>query len=229
MKNALVVLLLCGAAAAQEAASAPSEQRQEILRNQHVIVSRVEIPPGVSTPMHRHDRDVLRVFITGGDTLHTIQGEKPARDKIARGEARFRNGGFTHARKNEGMDVFRAVVTEFTEPQGKSERISDKPSRYCNTGSTTACVEEKYLFCTAKVCVEEVTIAPGAITIKHGHTTDHMLIAISDYELTDVAEGKGTSVRNVNSGDVEYIPAGITHQLTNTGRYTARFVVVVFR
>ena len=229
MKNALMVMLLCGAAAAQDAASPRSEERKEILRNQHVTVSRVEIPPGVSTAMHRHDRDVLSVFITGGDTLHTTEGEKPTRDKIASGTARFRNGGFSHTRANEGMDVFRVVVTEFAEPQGKSERISDKNSHYCNAGSKTACVDEKYLFCTAKVCVEEVTIAPGAITIKHGHTTDHMLIAISDYELTDVAEGKGTSVRNVKSGDVEYIPAGITHQLTNTGKNAARFVVVVFK
>lgn len=229
MKNALVVLLLCGAAVAQDAASTRSEERKEILRNQHVRVSRVEIPPGVSTPMHRHDRDVLSVFITGGDTMHTMEGEKPTHDKVAPGTARFRNGGFSHARANQGMDVFRAVVTEFSQPQGKSERISDKTSHYCNEGSKTACVDEKYLFCTAKVCVEEVTIAPGAITIKHGHPTDHMLIAISDYELTDVAEGKGTSVRTVKSGDVEYIPAGITHQLTNTGKNAARFVVVVFK
>jgi hypothetical protein len=149
MKNALVVVLLCGAAAAQDAASPPSEQRKEILRNQHVTVFRVEIPPGVSTAMHRHDRDVLSVFITGGDTLHTNEGEKPTRDKIAPGTARFRNGGFTHARANQGMDVFRVVVTEFSQPQGKSERVSDKTSHYCNEGSQTACVDEKYLFCTA--------------------------------------------------------------------------------
>jgi quercetin dioxygenase-like cupin family protein len=220
MKNALIVLLLCGAAAAQDAASPRSEERKEILRNQHVRVSRVEI---------RHDRDVLSVFITGGDTMHTVEGEKPVHDKVAAGTARFRNGGFSHARTNQGMDAFRVVVTEFAEPQGKSEPISDKSSHYCNPGSKTACVNEKYLFCTAKVCVEEVSIAPDAITIKHGHPTDHMLIAITDYELTDVAEGKGTSVRNVKSGDVEYIPAGITHQLTNTGKGTARFVVVVFK
>jgi quercetin dioxygenase-like cupin family protein len=72
-------------------------------------------------------------------------------------------------------------------------------------------------------------MAPGALSIKHSHTTDHMLVAVSDYELTDQVEDKGTSVRRRKSGEVEYIPAGITHQLTNTGKNTARFVVVAWR
>lgn len=222
MKRALaVVLLLCAVAA--------SEQRKEILRNQHVTITSVELAPGESTPMHRHDRDALTVFVTGGETKNTIEGEKPENDKMEPGTVRFRSGGFAHTRTNEGPDVFRAVVIEFAEPQGKTEKLGEKSSHYCNPGSKTACVKEKYLFCTAKVCVEEVTIAPGAVTIKHSHSTDHMLIAISDYELTDQAEGKPANVRKLASGEAEYIPAGITHQLTNTGKNDARFVVVVFR
>src|SRR5688500_5867662 len=119
MKRALaVVLLLCAAA---------SEQRKEILRNQHVTVSSVELAPGESTPMHRHDRDVLSVFVTGGETKHIKDvGEKPERDKIAPGTVRFRNGGFSHARTNDGRGVFRAVVIEFAEPQGKTEGVGEK-------------------------------------------------------------------------------------------------------
>jgi uncharacterized RmlC-like cupin family protein len=85
-------------------------------------------------------------------------------------------------------------------------------SHYCNPDSTTACVDEKQTFCTEKVCVENVTIAPAT---KHGHTTDPMLAAVSDYELTDRVEGKGIIVRRRKSGEVEYIPAGITHRIAN--------------
>jgi len=102
-------------------------------------------------------------------------------------------------------------------------------SHYCNPDGTTACVDEKNLFCTARVCVEDVSIAPGAITHKHSHGTDHMLVAVSDYELTDQVEGKGTVVRTPKSGEVEYLPAGITHRLTNTGQAPARFTVIVWR
>jgi len=128
----------------------------------------------------------------------------------------------------------RSPVSETSEyeaaaARGKAGRVGTKDSHYCNPGSETACVNEKYLFCTNKVCVEDVTLGPGAVTIKHGHTTDHMLIAVSDYELTDDTEGKAPTIRTKKSGEVEYIPAGIRHQLTNTGKDTARFIVVVFR
>ena len=128
------------------------------------------------------------------------------------------------------LDPRRAQVVdvEFADPQGKLE-IVGKSSHYCNAGSTTVCVDEKSLFCLAKVCVEDVTMAAGAVTTKHTHTTDHMLIAVSDYELTDEMEGKGTVVRKLKSGEVEYIPAGITHRLTNTGHGPARFTVVLWR
>jgi quercetin dioxygenase-like cupin family protein len=64
-----------------------------------------------------------------------------------------------------------------------------------------------------------VTIAPGANTTKHGHTTDHMLVAVSGYELTDQVEGKRIVVRARKSGGVEYLPAGITHRLTKPAKH----------
>ena len=226
------VLLLAGSLAAQSAPPVPESevpQLKQILQNQHITVSRLELAPQESTPMHRHDRDLLVVFVTGGHTKNATKGKRPKKDTMAVGEARFRSAGYTHAITNEGPDVFRAVVVEFAEPQGKTGSVGTKDSHYCNPGSETACVNEKYLFCTNKVCVEDVSLGPGAVTIKHGHTTNHMLIAISDYELTDDTEGKGTTVRTKKSGEVEYFSPGITHQLRNTGKETARFIAVVFR
>jgi hypothetical protein len=67
------------------------------------------------------------------------------------------------------------------------------------------------------------------VSSKHSHATDHMLIAISDYELSDSIVGKGTRVRSKKAGEVEYIRSGITHQLTNSGPAPARFVVIAFK
>jgi len=227
----VILLLLCSACAGQSPAPIPDSevpQRKEILGNHRVTVSLLELAPGDATPMHQHDRDMLSVFVNGGHTQSRLLGHKPAADKMAVGEVRFRSAGFTHAAKNEGTDPFRVVIVEFADPQGKMEQIGTS-SHYCNPGSTTACVDEKSLFCTERVCVEDVSIAAGAITTKHSHTTDHMLVAVSDYELTDQVEGKGSVVRTRKSGEVEYIPAGITHQLTNTGKAAARFTVILWR
>lgn len=203
-------------------------QAREILRNHRVAVSLLVLEPGKATSMHRHDSDMLEVFVTGGQTQNTVSGHKPAGDKVSIGEVRFRSAGYEHAIKNDGADTFRAVVVEFADSQGKMKSVGTT-SRYCNPGSTTACVDEKSLFCTTRVCVEDVSIGAGAVTTKHSHTTDHMLVAVSDYELTDEVEGKGTVVRSHKSGEVEYISAGINHQLTNTGHAAARFIVILWQ
>jgi quercetin dioxygenase-like cupin family protein len=230
-RAAAVLLLFCAACAGQALAPIPVyqvPQRREILSNHRVTVSLLELAPHEATPMHQHDRDMLAVFVTGGHTRNTIFGHKPTSDKMAVGEVRFLKAGYAHATRNETMDAFRVVIVEFADPQGKMEKLGTS-SHYCNPGSTTACVDEKNLFCTAKVCVEDVSLTPGAISTQHSHTTDHMLVAVSGYELTDQVEGKGTVVRTRKSGEVEYIPAGITHRMTNTGRAPSRFIAILWR
>jgi quercetin dioxygenase-like cupin family protein len=195
MRRLAAVLFLCVACAGQMPASLPDNeapQRREILSNHRVTVSLLGLSPRETTPMRRHDRDTLLVFVDGGRARNTVLGHKAVADKLAVGEVRFLNSGYAHATKNDGSGRLRVVIVEFADPQGKMEKVGTA-SHYCNPGSTTACVDEKQLFCTEKVCVEDVSIAPGAITSKHSHTTDHMLVAVSDYELTDRVEGKGSS------------------------------------
>ncbi len=115
-------------------------QRKEILRNDRVTVSLLELAPHEATPMHRHDHDMLAVFVSGGRTQDTMFGHKPAEDTMAVGEVRFRNAGSAHAIKNEGADPFRVVIVELADPQGKMERVGTA-LHYCNPGSTAACVD----------------------------------------------------------------------------------------
>jgi hypothetical protein len=128
---------------------------------------------------------------------------------------RFGKAGYAHATKNEGQ-VPRVVIVEFANPQGKTEKVGI-PSHYRNPRSATARVDERDRICTTKVCFEDMVLATGAVTTKFGHTSDQMLVAVSDYELADQIEGKGAVVRTRESGQVEYFAAGITHRLTNKG------------
>jgi len=231
MKRAVVaILLLCAACAGQVGAPMKASevpQRKEILRNHRVTASLLELAPRDATPMHQHDRDMITVFVNGGRTQSTLFGQKPTADHMAVGEVRFRHAGLVHAIKNEGAKPFRTVTVEFEDPQGKLQR-KGTASQSCEGGSK-ACVHEKYLFCTVKVCVEDVNMAPGAVSTRHSHPTDHMLIAVSDYALSDKAEGRDTILRKHKSGEVEYLPAGITHQLTNTSNAYAHFIVIIWR
>jgi quercetin dioxygenase-like cupin family protein len=233
MKVTLFAVLLSSLALSAQSASPASANanplRKEILHNDRVTVYMVELAPGQSAPMHRHDHDVLAVFITGGERKVTMEGHSPVGEKSAPGEVRFRPAGFSHSTENVGKSVFKVIDIEFENPQGKKEPAAHKRSHYCNPGSHTACVTENYLFCTTKFCAEEVTMGPGAKSTQHSHDTEHMLVAITDYSLADDTVGKGVTQRDVKSGGVEYLPAGITHVLTNTGNAEARFIAIIFK
>jgi quercetin dioxygenase-like cupin family protein len=234
MRQLAVLFLLSAFGAAQKPAPIPDTkvpQRTEILSNKRVTASRLDLAPGEATPMHQHAHDVLEVFLTSGPTRNIVYGlPAPAAEVVRAGEVRFRGAGHAHEVRNDSKTPFREVVLDFADPQGRVEQAIPKTSRYCNPGSATACVTETMLFCTAKVCVEDVTMAPAAFTTRHSHTTDHMLVAVSDYQLTDQIDGKPDPVvRSKKSGEVEYIPAGITHKLSNTGKAPARFIVILWQ
>jgi len=235
-----------------EPAAIPASQvpgRRELMRNRKLIVTTTTIAPGASLPMHRHERDYVSVILTDGQIRQTVAdqgavagtGKKVGRvfgaihvpgatgDKVQPGEVGYHQAGYTHAEENKGKTEVRAVTIDFLERAGKQQDPPRGSNKYCNENDKKICVDEKYLFCTERFCVEDVTMDPGAISTKHSHSTDHMLVAITDYQLTDVIVGKGRKVRTKKAGEVEYIPQGLTHQLTNTGGAKARFIVIAFK
>ena len=218
-------LLLSLASAAQSGAAHDSLEGKQIFKNNRVTVNHWQIPPGESTPIHRHDHDSITVVVSGGQTQDSASPRRT--NKSEAGDVRLRTAGVEHSTKNVGSAPFEAVTIGFADPQGKQTNIGKK-SQTC-APDKESCVEEKELFCTEKVCVEDVVMAPQSMSVKHSHTTDHLLVAISDYELTDEVEGKGTVVRTHKAGELEYIPAGITHQLKNTGSAPAHFTVILWK
>jgi quercetin dioxygenase-like cupin family protein len=228
----VVALLLLGLFGAACAAQAPLDTRRpqskEIFRNHRVIVRMMELAPRETTPKRPNKHDVLAVFIDGGRTRNKLLGHNLLTNKVPAGEVLYRGANTPLAITNEGDAPLRLVIVEFADPQGKLEKVGTR-SHTCNPGSTTACYDEHNLFCTAKVCVEDVVIAPDTVTHKHSHATDHMMVAVSGYELTDQVEGKGTVVRTRKTGEIEYLPAGITHQITNTGKDPAHFTAILWR
>ena len=223
-------------------------QRHELMRNKKVIVSTTELPAGQSVPMHHHEHDYLTVVLTDGQMHETVQDQGAMKsgskkvgrvfgamhvpgatgDKVQAGQVVYNRAGYTHADENKGKNTMRAVTIDFLEPAGKQQDAARKSNKYCNENDQKSCVDEKYLFCTDKFCVEDVTMDPGAQSTKHSHATDHMLIALTDYQLTDNIVGTGTKVRTKKAGEIEYIKSGINHQLVNTGKNAARFIVVLF-
>jgi quercetin dioxygenase-like cupin family protein len=229
---AALLLLLNGLAAAQEATPISAlevKYRKQISRNDRVAVFLLEIPPNHATLMHRHDTDMLSIFVSGGETKSTIYGRPPQEDAFAVGDVRFRSAGFTHSTENVGATTFRVVILEFTSSMGSLLATNTSDSHYCNPDTTTACVDEKYILCTPRLCAQDLSLAPGAIWRNEGSGNDQMLVAVSDFELSGELKRTSAKVLRRKNGEVEYLPAGSSRRWRNTTSETAHVIVVSFR
>ena len=176
---------------------------------------------------HRHDRDMLSVFVNGGRTRASFNGAAPVDDSFTAGDVRFRSAGFTHSTENIGAERFQVIV-QFIDSQGPRAQATQSPTRICNPGSQTACVEEKPLFCTSKFCVEDLIMAPHAVRPESGATNDRILVAVSDYTFREEIPGTSAAVHTRKSGEIEPMAAGPARSWTNAGD-SAHLVVVTVR
>ena len=82
-----------------------------VLENDKVVVRRYLLQPGMSTGMHSHSRDYLRVILQGGTVeITTLQG--PTRtEKVETGSVAWRTKS-THDSKNTGGSPVEGLVIE---------------------------------------------------------------------------------------------------------------------
>ena len=199
--------------------------RHPVLETSRFIAYLLEIPPHHATLMHRHDRDILSVFVSGAKTTATFQGRPPVTDAIPSGESRFRAAGFTHATRNDDSIVFKSVILEFAQPQGAVRAHSDE-QRYCNEGSSIACVVENQQLCTESFCVTQIRMGPGAVRKASAAAASYALIPVNNCELSGALDL--ASVHAYVSGDIRYFEAA-SDSWKNSGQAEAHVVLVSFR
>ena len=232
-KQTLLALLLLVAGLWAQTAEKPVAITAEpshhlYLENEQVRVFQVEAAPHAATLVHQHDNDYIFVSLGASYIRNEVVGRSPVELKLEDGEVHWSKGGFAHKITNLSDQPFRNVTIELLRAQGAATPATQPASRYCNPGSQTACVSERYLFCTERVCVSDVTMGPGAATMRHTHSTDHMVVAVTDVVMTDEIEDKPAVERRIKAGDAVYVPAGITHRLIN-GPQATRFITLQFR
>src|SRR5580658_8058 len=74
----------------------PRPGSKKILENDRVIVWDYTWTPGVATPMHFHDKDVVVVFLDDGDLSSTTLDRKVVVNSFTRGTIRFNSRDRTH-------------------------------------------------------------------------------------------------------------------------------------
>jgi mannose-6-phosphate isomerase-like protein (cupin superfamily) len=156
-------------------------------------------------------------------------GQTQKADVPPYGDSHYFVAGTRRAVKNIGKQSIPFVQVQFLRPQGKYVPLDVPASHYCNPEAPKACATERYLYCTDRLCAEMVTLDPGAASNQHTHTSDYIVVATSDFSWRNEPVGKAAFNESFKVGDVQYVNAGGTHRLVNTGGTTARMFVVQFK
>lgn len=226
------VLLLCLSLSLAAAAGAPAVEvtaepsHHLALDNEHVRVFRVEVAPHAATLLHHHGHDYLFVSVGDAHISNEVQGKPAAEVTLADGETRFSPGGFAHVARNLADQPFRNVTIELVQ----DEKTRGEPSPWPEeTGERSfPGFRTKVLFVKDGARVSEVEIQPGATVPSHHHNGPHLVVAVSDLDLSSDVEGRGPRPAKIKSGDVAWLPGGFTHTLTNVSSSPARLVTVEF-
>ena len=89
----------------------PRPGSKKLFENDRVIVWDSTWTPGVATPMHFHDKDVVVVFLEDGDLKSTTPDGKETVNKYTAGTVRFNKGNRTHSETLINGKQ-RAIITE---------------------------------------------------------------------------------------------------------------------
>ena len=197
------------------------------LENEMVRVFKVEVAPKSSTLMHRHRHDYLSVALGDAHISNEVEGKQPADVKLNDGDTRFTAGNFAHIAKDLAETPFRNITIELLQDEKLRQTASRWPEesgeRTFQGGRT------KVLFVKDGVRASEVNLEPGAAVPSHHHDGPHLVVAVSDLNLrSDTENARSSSELKLKAGDIEWIPGGYTHTVTNTGKSAARLIIFEF-
>jgi quercetin dioxygenase-like cupin family protein len=199
-----------------------------VFQNEYVRVFDVTVAPRTSTLVHRHDHDYVYVTLGGANVTSARTDQKPAQLLLKDGETRFSAGGFEHAAINNSDQPFHNITIDLQQPTTGVKKCAESCSTQppCS-GDKAGCAAVEQLISSDQWTVSFVTIPPHGRIEKHTHATPHLVVAVSDLDLLQETGTSAVAVKR-SPGGFAWVPAGVTHTLSNRGDSEARFVALDF-
>jgi hypothetical protein len=232
MNRTLIVLAFTGMlpffalirAAAQDVEITAEPSHHVAFENSHVRAFKVEVVPHAATLMHWHRHDYI--FVTLGDAYisNEVQGKTPVEAKLYDGDARFVPGNFAHVARNLADTPFRNVTIELLQ----DEKGRSAPTHWEKESGEETFIDghRRILFVKDGVRVSQVDLSPKAAMPRDEHVRPRLLVAVSDFELGQNANGHESPGKVLKSGDMWWSDGALA--VTNGGNAPAKFVILEF-
>jgi quercetin dioxygenase-like cupin family protein len=201
------------------------------LENPYVRVFKVEVASHDATLMHHHGHDYVFVTLGASEVSNEVEGKPPVTLKLQDGEVHFSPGNFAHIARNLAATPFRNVTIEFM--HAAAARNSPPPAWGMNGDEERGLHvlhggTQDIMFVKDGVRVSEIDLQPGGVLPLHHHAGPHLAVAITDLDMrSDKQDGSSQPVQ-MKAGDIQWVPGGGTHSVTNVGKSRARWVTLEF-
>jgi len=222
----LIATLLAAQATTPEVEITAEPHHHLTFENKYIRVFNVDVPPHTDTLMHWHRHDYIYVTLGPTEVVNVVKDKPPVTIKLEDGQTNLTPGAFAHVVRNLSNQSFRNVTIEIV----ADEALRKSPAKWDEDrgldilpGGT-----KQILFVKDGIRVSQIELQPGGVVPLHHHTGPHLLVAVSDLEFRNDAEGQAPITAHFKSGDSKWHPGNYSHTLTNTGPKPARFVTLEF-
>jgi len=204
------------------------------LQNDYVKVFKVEVAPGDSIVLHRHDQDTVAIAIGEQFVTVGIPGKPDVHQKNEDAQVRLQSGGYVHSTHVDGDTPYHTVAVELLHPQTNFHNVCAAvlPGRLLNCPETLAMAssssfKSQMLLESGETRVRLVRVLPGQhMTI--GDLKDFQLIVSLDPAGLSPTTGNGPD-QTLHPGDfVWVVNGGSTRVFRNNGKSEARFIGFAF-
>jgi hypothetical protein len=208
------------------------------LHNDYVKVFKVEVSPGDSIVLHRHDQDTIAIAI--GEQLVTvgIPGKPDVHQKNEDAQVRLQRGGYVHSTHVDGNTPYHTVAVELLHPQTNFHNVCAVilPGQPLNCPDTAAKASSGYtsqpLLESSETHVQLVRVLPHQsmkVAASSGSRGAPQVIVALDAASISSGSSKGPETA-LQPGDFVWMDGGPGHErvVQNRGDKEARFLEITF-
>jgi quercetin dioxygenase-like cupin family protein len=211
------VLTLIAAQESSAPAPVPVEQEPHhhlLLKNDALLVLRVNLQPGEWSSYHIHSVDDVAVWLGHSSAAQQLPNQPesaPIEQKPGNISLRtLHETPFTHRVHNLGPGLFDVLDVELL-------RRPEHPS----TGTAGPVAGEN-----PSARVYKWMLAPNAVTPMHTHERPYLIVAATGFNLKMTAPDGQSSTHEIKPGDFHWVTAKVTHTLANAGTSEGQIVEI---
>jgi uncharacterized Zn-binding protein involved in type VI secretion len=203
-----------------------------VLQNDYVKVFKVEVSPGDSIALHRHDQDTVAIAIGDQEVTVGIPGKPDVHQKNSDAQVRLQRAGYVHSTRVDGNTPYHTVAVELRRPQTNFHNVCvaiipdqplDCPDPPANSSSDNS---SQTLLESGETRVRLLRVPAGENMIFGGLKYSMLIVALDPAALSPTSE-TGTD-QTLKPGEFLWFADGGPSQVfKNNGKSEVRLVVFV--